>query len=99
MSNEEWWSRGDNFCVREVRGGGNMTTDGFKGFKGPKDVSGSPLHSLNTPIHHNPSILTLYNIHVLNILLGKCPTRKIYLFAADSAHNCCFESKTQHNMQ
>ena len=28
----------------------SMTTDGFKGFKGPKDVRGSPLHSFNTHV-------------------------------------------------
>ena len=48
---EQSWSRGENFCV-------SMTTDGFKGFKGPRDVSGSPRHSLNCATHPNPSLLT-----------------------------------------
>ena len=41
-----------------------MTTDGFKGFKGPRDVSGSPLHSLNCLTHPTPQfpLKCVYNV-------------------------------------
>ena len=54
---EQSWSRGENFCV-------SMTTDGFKGFKGPRDVSGSPLHSLNCLTHPTPQfpLKCVYNV-------------------------------------